>query len=177
MSLFYVAVFGDLTDPMVPTLRGASGDVVTAYLFGTFSSCQHGANSHFPRFFSTFSPMHQNVVTLGGVCVCFSKSVRKGHFRNVWVGGGGGRWSRFCAQSCTRQWPLQWTESGVPCGSRQVAVSRLYGVSWPAWQDAESHTPTLHPQNAPFCAPKVPGVHQANLQHVVSTACKPGCSK
>ena len=24
----------------------------------------------------------------GGVCVCFSKSVRKGHFRNVWVGGG-----------------------------------------------------------------------------------------
>ena len=39
--------------------------------------------------FSTLSPMHQNVVTLGGVCVCFSKSVRKGHFRNVWVGGGG----------------------------------------------------------------------------------------
>ena len=58
------------------------------YLSGTFSLCQHGANSHFSRLFSTFSPMHQNVVTLGGVCVCFSKSVRKGHFRNVWVGGG-----------------------------------------------------------------------------------------
>ena len=26
----------------------------------------------------------------GGVCVCFSKSVRKGRFRNVWVGGGVG---------------------------------------------------------------------------------------
>ena len=25
----------------------------------------------------------------GGVCVCFLKSVRKGRFRNVWVGGGG----------------------------------------------------------------------------------------
>ena len=25
---------------------------------------------------------------MGGVCVCFSKSVRKGRFRNVWVGGG-----------------------------------------------------------------------------------------
>ena len=24
----------------------------------------------------------------GGVCVYFLKSVRKGHFRNVWVGGG-----------------------------------------------------------------------------------------
>ena len=38
----------------------------------------------------------------GGVCVCFSKSMRKGHFRNVWVGGGG-RWSQCCAQSCTRE--------------------------------------------------------------------------
>ena len=26
----------------------------------------------------------------GGVCVCFLKSVRKGCFRNVWVGGGVG---------------------------------------------------------------------------------------
>ena len=34
--------------------------------------------------------MHQNVVTLGGVCVSFLKSVRKGRFRNVWVGGGVG---------------------------------------------------------------------------------------
>ena len=27
----YVAGFGDLGDPVVPTLRGASGDVVTVY--------------------------------------------------------------------------------------------------------------------------------------------------
>ena len=37
-----------------------------AYLSGTFISCQHGANSHFFRFFSTFGLMHQNVVTYGG---------------------------------------------------------------------------------------------------------------
>ena len=55
----------------------------------------------FFRLFSTFGVMHQNVVTLGGVCVCFSKSVGKRRFRNVCVGGGG--WSQFCAQSCTRQ--------------------------------------------------------------------------
>ena len=61
-----------------------------SYLSGTFSSCQHEANSHFFRLYSTFGLMHQNFVTLGGVCVCFSKSVRKGHFRNVWVSGGGG---------------------------------------------------------------------------------------
>ena len=42
------------------------------YLSGTFISCQHGANSHFFRFSSTFGLMHQNVVTLGGgVCVAF----------------------------------------------------------------------------------------------------------
>ena len=64
--------------------------IIRAYLSGTFSLCQDGANSHFSRLLSTFSPMHQNVVTLGGGCVCFSKSVRKGHFRNVWVGGGVG---------------------------------------------------------------------------------------
>ena len=28
--------------------------------------------------------------SIGGVCVCFSKSVRKGCFKNVWVGGGVG---------------------------------------------------------------------------------------
>ena len=76
---------------------------IGAYLSGTFSSCQHGANSQFFGFFSTFGLMHQNVVTLGGGGgVCFSKSVRKGRFRNVWVGGGG-RWSQFCAQSCKRE--------------------------------------------------------------------------
>ena len=36
------------------------------YLSGTFISCQHGANSHFFRFFSTFGLMHQNVITCGG---------------------------------------------------------------------------------------------------------------
>ena len=35
-------------------------------LSGTFITCQHGANSHFFRFFSIFGPMHQNVVPLGG---------------------------------------------------------------------------------------------------------------
>ena len=59
-------------------------------LSGTFIRCQHGANSHFFRFFSTFGLMHQNVVPLvGGGGACVSKSVRKGRFRNVWVGGGG----------------------------------------------------------------------------------------
>ena len=33
-SLFcYVGDFGDLGDPVVPTLRGASGDVVTVYAY------------------------------------------------------------------------------------------------------------------------------------------------
>ena len=31
------------------------------FLSGTFGLCQHGANSHFFRFFSTFGLMHQNV--------------------------------------------------------------------------------------------------------------------
>ena len=29
----YVGGFGDLGDPVVPTLRGASGDVVTIYVY------------------------------------------------------------------------------------------------------------------------------------------------
>ena len=29
----YVGVFGDLGDPVVPTLRGERGDVVTAYAY------------------------------------------------------------------------------------------------------------------------------------------------
>ena len=64
-------------------------------LSGTSASCQHGAFSHFFRFFSTFGPMHQNVVTLGGFCVCFSKSVRKHHFRNVCWGGGHSKATNF----------------------------------------------------------------------------------
>ena len=39
--------------------------------------------------FVNFGPMRQIVVSLGGVCVNFLKSVRKGRFRNVWVWGGG----------------------------------------------------------------------------------------
>ena len=77
------------------------GGIWEEYLSGTSVLCQHGAFSHFFRLFSTFGVLHQNVVTLGGVCVCFSKSVGKRRFRNVWVGGG--RWSQFCAQSCTRE--------------------------------------------------------------------------
>ena len=170
----------------------------------------------------------------GGVCVCFLKSVRKARFRNVWVGGGGGRWSQFCTKSCKRtdtqgtgnalrithysdilsgapsfwcisgdlhvshfapnrrrcrlpethvvkpwwgalydpktgmqrQWPLQWTESGVPCGSRQVAANRLYEAFWPAWQAPGSPSPNLHPQSVLFFAPKVSMVHQGKQQHV-----------
>ena len=60
--------------------------VCYTYLSGTFGSCQHGAFSHFFRLFSTFGVMHQNVVALGGVCVCFSKSVRK---RQKCMGWGG----------------------------------------------------------------------------------------
>ena len=30
---WYVGGFGDLGDPVVPTLRGASGDVVTVYAY------------------------------------------------------------------------------------------------------------------------------------------------
>ena len=84
-------------------LRRQSVDLIdwSQYLSGTSALCQHGAFSHFFRLFSTFGVMHQNVVTLGGVCVCFSKSVGKRRFRNVWVGGG--RWSQFCAPSCTRE--------------------------------------------------------------------------
>ena len=63
--------------------------VMFAFLSGTSRRCQHGANSHFGRVFSTFGLMHQNVVTSrGGGGVCFLKSVRKGRFRNVWVWGG-----------------------------------------------------------------------------------------
>ena len=209
-----------------------------AYLSGTSVLCQHGAFSHFFRLFSTFGVLHQNVVTLGGVCVCFSKSVGKRRFRNVWVGGG--RWSQFCAQSCTRedtqgtgngpgithysesdslsaragtpffwctsddlrvshlapnrrrcrlpeirvakpwwgalydpktgmqrQWPLQWTESGVPCGSRQVAANHLYEAFWPVGQAPGSPSPNLHPQSVPFFAPKVSVVHRGKQQPVV----------
>ena len=50
----------------------------------------------------------------GGVCVYFLKSVRKGRFRNVWVGGGGGRWSHFLSteleiQQCMGQSNAQGT--------------------------------------------------------------------
>ena len=31
--LCYVGIFGDLSDSVIPTLRGASGDVVTAYAY------------------------------------------------------------------------------------------------------------------------------------------------
>ena len=46
----------------------------------------------------TFFPMSSH--RGGGVCVYFFKSVRKGHFRNVWIGGGG-RWSHFSGQHDT----------------------------------------------------------------------------
>ena len=42
-------------------------------------------------FFQTFLNFWSNAPKcrhLGGVCACFSKSVRKRRFRNVWVGGG-----------------------------------------------------------------------------------------
>ena len=108
---------------------------INTYLSGTSVLCQHGAFSHFFRLFSTFGVMHQNVVTLGGVCVCFSKSVGKRRFRNVWVGGG--RWSQFCAQSCTREDTqgtgngpgiTHYSESGAPffwCTSDDLRVSHL----------------------------------------------------
>ena len=35
--------------------------------------------------FSSDAPKYR---TLAGACVCFLKSVRKGHFRNLWVRGG-----------------------------------------------------------------------------------------
>ena len=44
------------------------------YLSGTSRICQSGANSQFFRVFSTFGPMHQNVVTSGGgggMCMLF----------------------------------------------------------------------------------------------------------
>ena len=69
-------------------------DMLVTYLSGTSRRCQHGAKSHFGRVFSPFGLMHQNVVLRGGVCVCLLKSVRKGRFRNVWVGGGWW-WSQF----------------------------------------------------------------------------------
>ena len=65
-----------------------------------------------------------------------------------------------------RQWPLQWTESGVLCGSRQVAANRLYEAFWPAGQAPGSPSPNLHPQSVLFFAPKVSVVHQGKQQHV-----------
>ena len=47
-----------------------------------------------------------------------------------------------------------------------VAVNRLYEVSWPAWQDAESPAPTLHPQSKPFYASKAFVVHPGKQQPV-----------
>ena len=32
-SLFFIDLFGHFDDPVVPTLRGSSGDVVTAYAY------------------------------------------------------------------------------------------------------------------------------------------------
>ena len=45
---------------------------------------------HFLRVFRTFGLLRQNFVPLGGVCVYFLKSVRKGHFAGRAGGGGGG---------------------------------------------------------------------------------------
>ena len=60
------------------------------YLSASFGLCQLGGVWHFHWFFCTFCPMHQNTVPLGGgICVYFLKSVRKGRFRNIGLGGGG----------------------------------------------------------------------------------------
>uniref|UniRef100_A0A7S4G6H3 Uncharacterized protein n=1 Tax=Eutreptiella gymnastica TaxID=73025 RepID=A0A7S4G6H3_9EUGL len=63
-----------------------------------------------------------------------------------------------------KQRPLQWTESGVPRGCMQVAVNRLHEASGLAWQDAESHARTLHPQSEPFSAPKAFVLHRGRQQ-------------
>ena len=61
------------------------------YLSGTFSLCQHGANSHFSRLFSTFSPMHQKVVTFGGrMCMLFEICEKRPFQKCMGLGGGGG---------------------------------------------------------------------------------------
>ena len=59
----------------------------------------------FLRLFSTFGLMLQNVITFGGggVCVCFSKSVRKRRFRNVWVGEGGAGGHSFAHRAVNRR--------------------------------------------------------------------------
>ena len=62
---------------------------VSPYLSGTFRTHQRSGFWHFLRVFRTFGLLRQNFVPLGGVCVYFLKSVRKGHFKKVWVGGGG----------------------------------------------------------------------------------------
>ena len=72
----------------------------------TFGAATHISQGH-PFYANTerirnFSGVFQVLVQCtkisfhrGGGCVCFLKSVRKGRFRNVWVWGGGGRWSQF----------------------------------------------------------------------------------
>ena len=62
--------------------------VLSVYLSGTFSMRQHGGFWDFCWGLLTFGPMCQHFVPLGGVCVYFLKSVRKGRFRSVWVGAG-----------------------------------------------------------------------------------------
>ena len=72
------------------------------YLLGTFIRCQHRANSHFFRVFSTFGLMDQNVVPGGGGYVYAFQNLEKRLFQKCMGLGGGGRWSQFCAQHCKR---------------------------------------------------------------------------
>ena len=123
-----------------------------AYLSGTSGLCQHGANSQFFGGFSSFGPMHQNFVPQGGVCVCFLKSVRKGRFRNVWVGGGVGGHSfehRAEQEMTHRTGHCSRDHSGVPRGHMQVAVNRLYEAFLPGCQ-AHAPAPTDTPRASSF---------------------------
>ena len=85
-------------------------------LSGTFRTCQLSGFWHFSAISTTFASMCKHVVTRGGgggLCVYFFKSARKGHFRNVWVGGGGGG---HIFQRSTTHWTVH-TNMALHCSS------------------------------------------------------------
>ena len=58
------------------------------------------------------------------------------------------------------------SESGVPCGCKQVAVNWLYEASWPARQAPRSPSSKFQPQSVLFCEPTASVVHRGKQQHM-----------
>ena len=157
-------------------------DPKLAYLSGSSVICQRRANSHFFRVFHFF--VHTRLFLIA-VCFVFFRQGWDPIWADITMLIVGNMFFQLlpifilllpihAEKPCwgalydpktglQKRWPLQWTESSVPCRCRQVAANRLSEAFWPSCQ-AHPDTPTLtlHPQSVLFSAPKVPVVHRAN---------------